>query len=96
MAADLPADRFAKKTREWVNIRESRGVVEKRHARQRRLREVTDWVDGEGMVNILSRLDPINGARALAALREFANQTRPRRHSYGEATPRRRDGGVAH
>ncbi len=31
--------------------------------RQRRLREVTDWVDGEGMVNILSRLDPINGSR---------------------------------
>ena len=77
MAADLPADRFAKKTREWVNSRESRGTVEKRHARQRRLREVTDWVDGEGMVNILSRLDPINGARALAALREVANQIGP-------------------
>ena len=77
LAADLPADRFAKKTREWVNSRESRGVVEKRHARQRRLREVTDWVDGEGMVNILSRLDPISGARALAALREFANQKGP-------------------
>ena len=77
LAAELPADRFAKKTREWVNIRESQGTVEKRHARQRRLREVTDWVDGEGMVNILSRLDPINGARALAALREFANQIGP-------------------
>ena len=55
----------------------SAAVVEKRHARQRRLREVTDWVDDEGMVNILSRLDPINGARALAALREFANQIGP-------------------
>ncbi|MEM9518869.1 MAG: DUF222 domain-containing protein [Actinomycetota bacterium] len=70
LAADMPADRFAKKAREWANARETRKAKKQRHRRQRQKRSVRFWTASDGMVQVHAELDAINGARVLAALRQ--------------------------
>ena len=70
MASSMPADRFAKKSREWASERERREAKEARHRRQRRKRSVRFWNAGDGMVRVHAELDAITGADVVAALRE--------------------------
>ena len=70
MTAAMPADRFAKKSREWVNRRESANAIEQRHRRQRRRREAATWTSGDGMVHLHAQFDPVTGGAVMAALAE--------------------------
>ena len=70
MAAAMPADRFAKKSREWISRRESALQIEQRHRRQRRKREATTWTSGDGMVHLHAQFDPVTGQSVIAALAE--------------------------
>ena len=70
MASSMPADRFAKKSREWANTREQQAAKEDRYRRQRRKRSMRHWTAGDGMVHIHAELDPVTGADVITALRE--------------------------
>lgn len=70
MAASMPADRFAKQAREWVNKRESALAKETRFRRQRRRRKADTWTSGDGMVHIHAQFDPLTGQAVAAALAE--------------------------
>lgn len=70
MAAAMPADRFAKKSREWANVREAQEAIDARHRRQRRSRSARHWTAGDGMVHVHAELDPVTGASVVASLRE--------------------------
>ncbi|MEM9518719.1 MAG: DUF222 domain-containing protein [Actinomycetota bacterium] len=74
MASSMPADLFAKKSREWANGREEDRKKEDRLRRQRRKRSVRFWEAGDGMVHLHAELDPQTGAEVVAALRERINE----------------------
>jgi len=70
-SADLmPADMFAKRSREWADRNEPADTTEARHARQRRLRHARMWTDDEHMLAFAGAADPITGAKIKAAWNE--------------------------
>lgn len=74
MAAAMPADRFAKQSKEWISKRESALAKEKRHRRHRRRRSASTWTAGDGMVHLHAEFDPLVGAGVVAALAERVDQ----------------------
>jgi hypothetical protein len=70
-SADLmPADMFAKKSREWADRNEPSDRAEQRHARQRRLRHARTWTADDDMFGFAGAADPIVGAKINAAWNE--------------------------
>ncbi|NIS28979.1 MAG: hypothetical protein GWN79_01695, partial [Actinobacteria bacterium] len=61
-AAALPADRFARRSREWAGSKERLADQQARHDRQRSLREARTGTGEEGMRWFLLRVDPTTGA----------------------------------
>lgn len=74
MAAAMPADRFTKKSREWINKRESALAKEQRFRRQRRNRRAVTWSSKDGMLHLHAELDPLAGKAVVAALDERTDQ----------------------
>lgn len=74
LAEAMPADRFAKTSREWTNRHEAKQAAEARHLRQRRARSARYWTAGDGMVHLHAELDPVTGASVLASLRQRIDQ----------------------
>jgi hypothetical protein len=70
----MPADRFAKTSREWTNRHEAKQAAEARHLRQRRARSARYWTAGDGMVHLHAELDPVTGASVVASLRQRIDQ----------------------
>lgn len=67
VAAAATVEEFRRRlAREAKNIRRDRGVD--RFERQRRAVRVRTWTDGEGMVCLSGRLDPVAGARLVSRL----------------------------
>ena len=74
LAKAQPADMFAKKARDWAAAKESLAAVAKRYERQRRLRECSTWTDGDGMLCLYARLDPVAGKELTSQLDEAVDQ----------------------
>ncbi|MEO0493432.1 MAG: DUF222 domain-containing protein, partial [Actinomycetota bacterium] len=66
-AESMPADRFAKKAREFVAEHTSAKKAEERHAKQRARRAGWHKTHGDGSVEIHARFDKATGEQVLAA-----------------------------
>jgi 5-methylcytosine-specific restriction protein A len=70
LATQLPADRFAKKAREWAGENEDQDEAESRQQRARRERDGRIWRKKDGRIAIFGELDPIAGNPVLDAWQE--------------------------
>ena len=66
-AEQVPADVFAKRSREWSSKR-TKDDGSKKHERQRRNRSMTHWINDEGMYMFLAALDRDSGLAVLKTL----------------------------
>ncbi|MEQ8840189.1 MAG: hypothetical protein RIB98_04345 [Acidimicrobiales bacterium] len=70
LATLLPADRFAKKAREWAGENEDEAAAESRQERARRERDGRLWRKKNGRIGICGELDPVAGGPVFAAWNE--------------------------
>jgi hypothetical protein len=66
----LPADRFAKRAREWAGEHENESEAATRQERARRERDGRVWRKHNGRIGIYGELDPVAGTPVLAAWQE--------------------------
>lgn len=70
LAVQLPADRFAKKAREWAGENEDEAAAETCQQRAHRERDGRVWRKKDGRIGIFAELDPVAGNPVLAAWQE--------------------------